>query len=69
MTTNAATADLFTATERTVDDILAGIQLLEISPPLWGSKADWDALVSALWAFEHRWGAAAEAAGWSQLQL
>jgi hypothetical protein len=48
---------------------VAGLAQLERCPPLWGSKLDWVELVAAVRAFERRFGADAEAAGWSLLQL
>jgi hypothetical protein len=48
---------------------IAGLAHLEQSAPLWGEHPDWMELIARLRAFEERWGAAADAAGWSLVEL
>jgi hypothetical protein len=48
---------------------VAGLALLEQCVPLWGEHPEWMDLVARLRAFEERWGATAEAARWTQVEL
>jgi hypothetical protein len=49
-------------------DVLAGLDRLARSPPLW-SCADWPAMVDRAKAFAGRWSEPAQACGWSRLDL
>jgi hypothetical protein len=48
---------------------VAGLAQLERCPPLWGDRLGWVELVAALRSFEERYGAAANSAGWSMVDL
>ncbi len=58
-------ADIFAP----ADEVAAGMAQLEQSPPLWGTLAEWHALVARLKAFEQPWGGRARLAGWQPLEL
>ncbi len=51
------------------DEVAAGLEQLEHSPPLWGDRAEWLELVARLRAFEMPFGGRARLAGWTQVQL
>jgi hypothetical protein len=48
---------------------VAGLAQLEQSAPLWGDRLEWTELVGRLRVFEERWSAAADAAGWTLVEL
>jgi hypothetical protein len=48
---------------------VAGLALLEQSVPLWGEYLEWMDLVGRLRRLEERWGATADAAGWTPVEL
>lgn len=51
-------------------DVIAGLELLRRSPPLWPIGAEeWSRAVTRALAFAERWDAVARAAGWDDLAL
>lgn len=72
----APALDLFTAIEAPIattelGDVLAGIELLARSPPLWSIDRGtfWTDLVARIRAFAERWDGPARACGWTGLTL
>jgi hypothetical protein len=51
-------------------DVIAGLELLARSPPLWPiSTEEWSRTVASVRAFAERWDASARAAGWRSPEL
>ena len=71
MTAIPASADLFGPIPDIADDVLAGLDLMMRSPPLWQVDRGtfWTDLVARATAFAERWDAPCRGCGWTPLEL